>query len=103
MKCGQRSPGMKACPNPNKSPLPEYSIEARLVAPIASDTAASPVFCSVQPESAAAAATPAKAIQNIRMIGSFQISAGIRTTRSEIGLLRDRHVVVEQIQVVLGA
>src|SRR5262249_47448973 len=44
MNRGQRSPGMYACPKPNSSPLPEYSIELRFVAPIASATAAIPVF-----------------------------------------------------------
>src|SRR5207247_6992570 len=49
MKRGQRSPGMYAWPKPKSSPLPEYSIELRIVAPMASATAAIPVLCCVQP------------------------------------------------------
>src|SRR6059036_2263509 len=49
MKRGQRSPGMYAWPKPKSSPLPEYSIELRFVAPMAFATAAIPVLCCAQP------------------------------------------------------
>jgi len=40
---------MYAWPKPKSSPLPEYSIELRFVAPMASATAAIPVLCCAQP------------------------------------------------------
>src|SRR5437773_9646064 len=59
MKRGQRSPGMYAWPKPKSSPLPEYSIELRFVAPMASATAAIPVLCCVQPRIDIVIAMPA--------------------------------------------
>src|SRR5213594_5142659 len=59
MNRGQRSPGMYAWPNPKSSPLPEYSIELRFVAPMASATEAIPVLCCVQPKIDIVIAMPA--------------------------------------------
>src|SRR5437773_3843514 len=49
MKRGPCSPGMYAWRKSKSSPLPEYSIELRFVATMASATAAIPVLCCVQP------------------------------------------------------
>src|SRR5438552_3463835 len=70
MKRGQRSPGIYACPKPNSSPLPEYSIELRFVAPMASATAATPVFCCMQPTSDTVRAITATSFPNTRIFGS---------------------------------
>src|SRR5258706_8859192 len=67
---------MKACPKPNKEPLPEYSIEFRVVAPIASATAAIPVFCCVQPDIDIRAVIAAMAVLSIRIVGSLRKNSG---------------------------
>src|SRR5213078_441422 len=69
MKRGQRSPGMYAWPKPHSSPLPEYSIELRFVAPMASATAATPDFC-VQPAIETVRAITATSLPKTRIFGS---------------------------------
>jgi hypothetical protein len=83
---------MKACPNPNKDPLPEYSIELSVMAPIASATAAIPVFCGVQPAIDIRAAIAAMAPLNIRIFGFLRKKGEVRSTLLDKQTLKHTHV-----------
>src|SRR5207237_1310418 len=71
MKRRQRSTGMYACPKQNSSPLPEYSIELRFVAPIASATAATSALRCAHPAIDTITAMPTMTPPSIRIFSSL--------------------------------
>src|SRR6516225_10132340 len=71
MKRGQRSPGSNACPKLNTLPLPVNWIVLRVVAPMASATAASLFVCAWLAVDSMTA-IPAIAIQCIRIVSSLR-------------------------------
>jgi hypothetical protein len=59
------------CPKPKTNPLPEYCMEFRFVAPMASATAATPLRCP-HPATNVTTAIPINNTEQIRIIGSLR-------------------------------